>query len=181
MSSQNNVYSILNNWCICINISCGYCWTSTAWHLEFNETVPLCVSRTYQYIQARQGQLDEVSNRIPPTSQPQHVPLLQHIYYISLSIYIYIYICISYMYMCVYICAYIYTHVYICVYIPLSLYIYIYIYMYNLCMCVYIYIYIYIYICVYIYIYTHTCVCTVFITRRSTTASGVFVNPRQAF
>ena len=24
VSNQNNVHSILNNWCICINISCGY-------------------------------------------------------------------------------------------------------------------------------------------------------------
>ena len=23
VSNQNNVYGILNNWCICINISCG--------------------------------------------------------------------------------------------------------------------------------------------------------------
>ena len=23
VSNQNNVYSILNNWCMCINISCG--------------------------------------------------------------------------------------------------------------------------------------------------------------
>ena len=23
VSNQNNVYSILNNWCICINTSCG--------------------------------------------------------------------------------------------------------------------------------------------------------------
>ena len=29
-----------------------YCWNSTVWSLEFDETVPLRVSRIYQYIEA---------------------------------------------------------------------------------------------------------------------------------
>ena len=53
-----------------------YCWNGTVWNLEFDETVPLCVSRIYQQIEAHKWflffeptNLDEVSNRIPPTSE----------------------------------------------------------------------------------------------------------------
>ena len=47
---------------------------STVRDLEFDETVPLCFSRIYQSILARDklfepNDLDEASNRIPPTSQ----------------------------------------------------------------------------------------------------------------
>ena len=29
-----------------------YCWNDTVWNLKFDESVPLCISRIYQYIQA---------------------------------------------------------------------------------------------------------------------------------
>ena len=51
-----------------------YCWISAAWNLEFDETVPLCFSHTHtRKLRPVIGfwglkHLDEVSNRIPPTS-----------------------------------------------------------------------------------------------------------------
>ena len=68
----------------------GQYWNSTVWNVEFGETVPLCVSCIYQWTEARDRffepeHLDEVSNRIPSTSQsdinrdhtdPPHLHLL---------------------------------------------------------------------------------------------------------
>ena len=82
--NQTNVYSILNNWCICININRGEILKPTA---------PLSLPC---------GSL----LRGP-------LPLCTHIYTcVYIYIYIHMYICI-YIYMCIYIYIYMYIYIYI--------------------------------------------------------------------
>ena len=97
VSNRNNVYSILNNWCICINISCGYVHPpGDALLAEARvSSASVAYSCTYTYL----------------------------LIYIYVYIYIYIHVCIYiYIYVCIYIYIYVYTYIYIYTYVYMGFY-----------------------------------------------------------
>ena len=130
VSNRNTVYSILNNWCICVNISCGF------------HRPPKGGSGKRVTFEGLLSDLDMMFEWF--------VGMAPCVY-----IYIYIYICI-YIYMYVYRYVYTSVYIYIYIYIERERYTYIYIYIYTyVSVYIYIYSYIYIYIRVYIYIYIY--------------------------
>ena len=102
VSNQNNVYSILNNWCICIHASCGYTSNPTRAHAFADSD-----RRVSAYPRAYRG--------IRSTCKPS-VKIYIYIYiYIHIHIHIhmyitYIYIYTQYIYICIYAYIYIYIH-----------------------------------------------------------------------
>ena len=133
VSNSNNVYSILNNWCMCINVSCGPCVSCVCVcacvfvHACMRAGVPACVlaqylasSRVFRRLLISGGASIAHARTAPPRegdrcAWPPGMPLEPKWLYLYLSLFLSLSLSLLYIYIYTHAFTYTYTCMHACI------------------------------------------------------------------